>query len=296
MYFFLSAVSYFFIFDHRLKKHPKYLKNQVKMEILCALKAIGPIDILVLPIHLAQVRGHSKLYTHVSDIKGVSCFTLIKPMLDYLNLTEKFQDQIGAALPTRLLSQYPLVDDTVKQLAVALRRTLYYDFGGGWSYLIFSYFLFLIFTDFTVYLIHRIEHHPFIYKHIHKTHHKWVIPTPFASYAFHPLDGFLQSVPHHIFVFIFPFHRFLYLFAFLFVIVWTILIHDSELIVGHRLENHINGPTHHTLHHMYFNCNYGQYFTWTDKLFSTYRNPDMDAKSTLDSAKQKSITPKACQN
>ncbi|KNZ53924.1 C-5 sterol desaturase [Puccinia sorghi] len=58
------------------------------------------------------------------------------------------------------------------------------------------------------YLIHRFEHHPIVYKHIHKTHHKWVIPTPFASYAFHPLDGFLQSVPYHVFIFIFPFHRF----------------------------------------------------------------------------------------
>ncbi|WAR64105.1 hypothetical protein PtB15_16B265 [Puccinia triticina] len=259
MYFFLSAVSYFFIFDHRLKKHPKYLKNQVKMEILCALKAIGPIDILVLPIHLAQVRGHSKLYTHVSDIKGVSCFTLIKPMLDYLNLTEKFQDQIGAALPTRLLSQYPLVDDTVKQLAVALRRTLYYDFGGGWSYLIFSYFLFLIFTDFTVVSsVILLLKSPLLHRKI--------------THADPKTDEDETTI------------------------TCSVKIHDSELIVGHRLENHINGPTHHTLHHMYFNCNYGQYFTWTDKLFSTYRNPDMDAKSTLDSAKQKSITPKACQN
>ncbi|EFP85270.1 uncharacterized protein PGTG_11439 [Puccinia graminis f. sp. tritici CRL 75-36-700-3] len=52
-------------------------------------------------------------------------------------------------------------------------------------------------------------------------------------------------------------------------------IHDSELIVGHRLEDYINGPTHHTLHHLYFNCNFGQ-------------NPEVDDKSTLDLAQQKS--------
>ncbi|EFP85269.2 uncharacterized protein PGTG_11438 [Puccinia graminis f. sp. tritici CRL 75-36-700-3] len=58
----MPKLSYFFIFDHRLKKHPKFLKNQIKLEILCALKAIGPIDILALPLHLAQVRGHSKFF------------------------------------------------------------------------------------------------------------------------------------------------------------------------------------------------------------------------------------------
>ncbi|KNZ53922.1 hypothetical protein VP01_309g1 [Puccinia sorghi] len=52
--------SYFFIFDHRLKNHPKYLKNQIKLEVSCALKALGPIAVLSLPLFLAEVRGHSK--------------------------------------------------------------------------------------------------------------------------------------------------------------------------------------------------------------------------------------------
>jgi hypothetical protein len=30
------------------------------------------------------------------------------------------------------------------------------------------------------------------------------------------------------------------------------------MITGHPLENVINGPAHHTLHHLYFNVNYGQ--------------------------------------
>lgn len=40
------------------------------------------------------------------------------------------------------------------------------------------------------------------------------------------------------------------------VLLWQ--IHDSDMITGHPLEKIINGSAHHTLHHMYFNVNYGQ--------------------------------------
>lgn len=52
-----------------------------------------------------------------------------------------------------------------------------------------------------------------------------------------------------------------------FLISWIILtsifwfayqIHDSDMITGHFLEKFINGPAHHTLHHLYFTVNYGQ--------------------------------------
>src|SRR5690554_896974 len=48
------------------------------------------------------------------------------------------------------------------------------------------------------------------------------------SHAFHPLDGFSQSVPYHIFVFIFPLNKFVYLALFILVNVWTVSIHDNN--------------------------------------------------------------------
>lgn len=147
--------------------------------------------------------------------------------------------------------------------------------GGAWgyAYLFASAAFFLWFTDILIYFVHRWEHHPSVYKHIHKPHHRWVIPTPWASHAFHPLDGYFQSLPYHIFIFMFPFHKMLHLGLFLFVNLWTILIHDSDMIVDHPLEKVINGPAHHTLHHLYFTCNYGQYFTWADRYWDSYRHP-----------------------
>ena len=46
------------------------------------------------------------------------------------------------------------------------------------------------------------------------------------------------------------------------------------MITGHALEHYINGPAHHTLHHLYFTCNYGQYFTWADKYGGSYKHPE----------------------
>jgi lathosterol oxidase len=94
---------------------------------------------------------------------------------------------------------------------------------GTW-YLLLQLPMFLMFTDFWIYLIHRGLHLKCIYKTIHKPHHKWIMPTPFASHAFHPIDGFSQSIPYHVFPFIFPLHKLAYIGLFMFINVWTIMI------------------------------------------------------------------------
>ncbi|KAL1922850.1 uncharacterized protein VTP21DRAFT_9226 [Calcarisporiella thermophila] len=140
----------------------------------------------------------------------------------------------------------------------------------GLFYLFFTIFEFLLFTDFGIYWIHRALHHRLLYARLHKPHHRWIVPTPFASHAFHPLDGYLQSLPYHIFVYIFPMHRLLYLGMFIFVNFWTIMIHDGEMLTNNPV---INSSAHHTIHHLYFNYNYGQYSTLWDRVGKSHRLP-----------------------
>jgi Delta7-sterol 5-desaturase len=144
----------------------------------------------------------------------------------------------------------------------------------GWLAIIIYGALFIFFTDMCIYWIHRILHHKLFYKRIHKLHHKWIVPTPFASHAFHPIDGFMQSIPYHIYVFLFPLHKIQYLFMFLFVNVWTVSIHDADYRVIDSLKEFINGSAHHTDHHLYFNCNYGQFFTLWDRIGGSFKKPD----------------------
>ncbi|KAJ3280350.1 Lathosterol oxidase [Borealophlyctis nickersoniae] len=149
---------------------------------------------------------------------------------------------------------------------------LYDDVGDrGWAYFAVSVPLFLVFTDTLIYFIHAALHQPVLYARIHKPHHTWKVPTPFASHAFHPVDGALQSLPYHLFVYIFPLHKGLYIALFLAVNVWTISIHDGVYLTEHPL---VNGASHHTIHHLQFKYNYGQYFTIWDRICGTYRGPD----------------------
>jgi len=180
------------------------------------------------------------------------------------------------AFPTLTILTVPWFIGEVRGWSLCYEKVSDGPWGGGawgYAYLLASAAFFLWFTDLAIYFVHRWEHHPSVYKRIHKPHHRWVIPTPWASHAFHPLDGYAQSLPYHMFIFMFPLHKWVYLGLFLFVNLWTILIHDSDMIVDHPLENIINGPAHHTLHHLYFTCNYGQYFTWADKYWNSYRQP-----------------------
>ncbi|KIK10176.1 hypothetical protein K443DRAFT_670803 [Laccaria amethystina LaAM-08-1] len=220
LYFLFAWVSYQFIFNHDMMRHPRFLKNQVKLEIQTSLRAFPMMTLLTLPWFQAEVMGYSKLYD------GVDTY--------------------------------------------------------GYFYLFASVPLFLLFTDYGIYWVHRGLHHPMIYRTIHKPHHKWLIPTPFASHAFHPVDGYLQSVPYHLFIFLFPLHRLLYLGLFVAVNFWSIFIHDSDMITGHAFEKIINGPAHHTLHHLYFTVNYGQYFTWADRAGGSYRQPESSLDPLLD--------------
>jgi lathosterol oxidase len=103
-------------------------------------------------------------------------------------------------------------------------------------------------------------------------HHQWIVPTPFPSHAFHPVDGFAQSLPYHIFPFIFPMQKLVYIGLFIFVQLWTVMIHDGFFVLDSPI---INGTACHTLHHLEFNYNFGQYFTLWDRIGGSYEHPDV---------------------
>jgi len=143
----------------------------------------------------------------------------------------------------------------------------------GWLKEIASVLSIVMFTDCTIYWIHRSFHHRLLYKYIHKPHHKWKVPSPFASHALEPLDAMLQGFPYHIYVFLFPFNKVVWLGLFLVLNLWTISIHDGNNQLPEKLEPFITGAVSHTIHHLYFDYNYGQYTTLWDRLGGTYKDP-----------------------
>jgi lathosterol oxidase len=209
IYFAFATLSYIFVFDKNTRKHPRFLKNQVRQEIAQSLISLPIMAIFTAPIFWLEVRGLSKLYDVSADGPG-----------------------------------------------------RWYDFA--------QFPLFIAFTDYCIYWIHRGLHHPAVYKRLHKPHHKWIMPTPFASHAFHPLDGFAQGVPYHVFPFLFPLQKWAYVALFVFINIWTVLIHDGEFLSVNPV---VNGAACHTIHHIEFQGNYGQFSTLPDRMGGTYKKP-----------------------
>lgn len=152
------------------------------------------------------------------------------------------------------------------------RSRVYWDVAEhGWAWLAASALLMLVVTESAIYWIHRALHTRFLYRHLHVYHHRFRVPTPWASLAFHPLDSFAQALPHFACTLLFPVHGAVYLTFVTYVTVWAVMIHDRTSIFRWPWLNHTD---HHTLHHLHNRDNYGQFFTLWDRLGGTYRSPD----------------------
>ncbi|KAI4794097.1 hypothetical protein KUCAC02_032279 [Chaenocephalus aceratus] len=57
LYLGLGAISYFFIFDHDLMKHPQFLENQVRREIKYAMTSLPVISLPTVALFFYEVRG-----------------------------------------------------------------------------------------------------------------------------------------------------------------------------------------------------------------------------------------------
>ena len=65
----------------------------------------------------------------------------------------------------------------------------------GWGYLIFSFFVIWLSTDFFEFFYHRMGHTIDACWNIHKSHHQFYNPTPFAVIADEYFDQFVRALP-----------------------------------------------------------------------------------------------------
>lgn len=63
----------------------------------------------------------------------------------------------------------------------------------GKGYWLLSIFLMILLHDSYFYWMHRMMHHPTIFKWVHRTHHQSTNPSPWAAYAFHPIEAFIEA-------------------------------------------------------------------------------------------------------
>lgn len=137
-------------------------------------------------------------------------------------------------------------------------------------YLIISPVLLLVLYETYYYWLHRWMHSPKVFRIVHRIHHESMRPTVFTSFAFHPLEAFLQLVFFPIIILLIPFHYITLFTVFTIMSVSAVVNHSGVEIFRNRfLLKHVISATHHDVHHRHFNHNFGLYFTWWDKWMKT---------------------------
>lgn len=146
----------------------------------------------------------------------------------------------------------------------------------GWFYYFSVFPILFIMHDLYFYIMHRIMHHPSLFKYIHLVHHKSTNPSPWAAYAFHPLEAIIEQGIVIIFYFTLPIHISHLAIFFLFSIIYNVYGHLGYELYPKGFNKSwfgkwINTSINHNQHHQFFKGNYGLYTLIWDRLFGTIR-------------------------
>lgn len=148
----------------------------------------------------------------------------------------------------------------------------------SWWWIPLSAVIGLVIHDTYFYWMHRLLHHPKLFRHTHLLHHKSTNPSPWTSYSFHFIEGVAETGILVVLVFILPLHP---LAIALFTISGFIINVYGHLgyEIAPKWFRHsplfelLNTSVHHNIHHSKFKGNYGLYFRFWDRLMNT-EHPD----------------------
>ena len=120
------------------------------------------------------------------------------------------------------------------------------------------------------YWTHRFRHWRPVFKYFHLDHHRSVTPTPWAIYAFNPLEAILQFTGIMLLVIFLPLRpRVLLGFLTYDTLVNTAGHTGFEMVPKSVSQNwffkYFNTVTHHDAHHTNVRVNYGSFFNLWDR-------------------------------
>lgn len=147
----------------------------------------------------------------------------------------------------------------------------------GIAWLLLSIPISLLIHDTYFYWMHRLMHHPALYRKMHLVHHKSVNPSPWAAFAFHPLEAVVEAGIIPVLLLLMPLHPISFFGFVLFMLLFNVYGHlGYELfpkwIYEHPVGKWLNSSVYHNLHHEKFTGNFGLYFTFWDRLCGTLRD------------------------
>ena len=140
--------------------------------------------------------------------------------------------------------------------------------------------LLIVFTDFLLYWLHRIDHYCRFFWAVHVTHHSsehMNITVGFRSSVFQPVYRYLYFIP---LAFI-GFRPLDILLVYSALQIWGVLLHTEFIKKMGWLEFILVTPSHHRVHHAsnlkYLDKNMGMFLIIWDKIFGTFQ-PELQAE------------------
>lgn len=168
---------------------------------------------------------------------------------------------------------------------VGSRHGIFQVYGGALpsgGRLLLEFTVAVVVHDAYFYWAHRAMHHRWLFRRVHRLHHKSRTPTPWAAYAFSPPEAVLDAGVMPLVTLLLPLHE---LSAFVFLahmIARNVVGHAGFELFPHwwlriPLLRAITTTTHHDLHHSHGGYNFGLYFRWWDRLMNT-EHPDYEKR------------------
>jgi len=128
--------------------------------------------------------------------------------------------------------------------------------------------------------VHRFLHWKAIYGYVHKIHHTFKAPFGIVAEYAHPVETIVLGIGFFIPMLLLCDHL---LFMFIWFLVRMVQTHEAHC--GYELPFNplylvpfYGGARAHDLHHKTFECNYSSTFTYWDRIFGTYVDPDSTAE------------------
>ncbi|KAJ0178589.1 hypothetical protein K1T71_005364 [Dendrolimus kikuchii] len=150
--------------------------------------------------------------------------------------------------------------------------TIYYQFEEyGWIWFFLQFPIIFIYTDYTTYVLHRLYHTPFFYKHFHKLHHKYKAPTAFSVTAIHPVEILHVQLTMCLPLFTVPVHWIPFYTVAIYNYCHGIIDHSGINFKAQWWQPWQPDAEFHDQHHEFFHCNFGFNMSLWDKLHGTGR-------------------------
>ena len=158
----------------------------------------------------------------------------------------------------------------------------------GWLWLWASLPVLIVWHDFYFYWTHRLLHTRWLFRRVHGVHHRSRHPSPWAAYAFHPVEALVNGLVTPLALLVVPVHGLVLLAFGVHQVVRNTHGHAAvetmpRGFVRAKFWRHFTTTTHHHLHHETARGNYGLWFTWWDRIGGTERE---DYGSRFDAATQ----------